>query len=49
MRGMWIYIYDEVTEGVKFSELPETWVCPSCGSDKSDFFEVSPIKSYNYD
>lgn len=34
------YIYDEATEGVKFSELPETWVCPSCGSDKSDFFEV---------
>jgi flavin reductase (DIM6/NTAB) family NADH-FMN oxidoreductase RutF/rubredoxin len=34
------YIYDEATEGVKFSALPETWVCPSCGSDKSDFFEV---------
>jgi flavin reductase (DIM6/NTAB) family NADH-FMN oxidoreductase RutF/rubredoxin len=43
------YIYDEATECVKFSELPETWICPSCGSDKSDFFEVQPIKSYNYD
>jgi flavin reductase (DIM6/NTAB) family NADH-FMN oxidoreductase RutF/rubredoxin len=34
------YIYDEAAEGVKFADLPETWVCPSCGSDKSDFFEL---------
>lgn len=43
------YVYDEAIEGVKFSDLPENWVCPSCGSDKSDFFEVLTIKSYDYD
>jgi flavin reductase (DIM6/NTAB) family NADH-FMN oxidoreductase RutF len=34
------YIYDEEKEAVKFSDLPGSWVCPVCGSEKSDFFEV---------
>jgi flavin reductase (DIM6/NTAB) family NADH-FMN oxidoreductase RutF/rubredoxin len=34
------YIYDEEKENVKFSELPESWICPVCGSEKSDFIEV---------
>jgi flavin reductase (DIM6/NTAB) family NADH-FMN oxidoreductase RutF/rubredoxin len=34
------HIYDEKKEGVKFSELPDSWVCPVCGSGKSDFIEV---------
>ncbi|MGE0015811.1 MAG: rubredoxin [Candidatus Methanomethylophilaceae archaeon] len=31
------YIYDEEKEGVPFNELPDDWVCPSCGASKSDF------------
>ncbi len=35
------YIYDENTENIKFEDLPTGWVCPICGSDKSDFIEIS--------
>jgi flavin reductase (DIM6/NTAB) family NADH-FMN oxidoreductase RutF/rubredoxin len=31
------YIYDEAKEGVKFEDLPDDWVCPVCGEDKSEF------------
>ena len=31
------YIYDEEKEGVKFSDLPEDWVCPLCGVGKNMF------------
>lgn len=31
------YIYDEEKEGVKFSDLPDNWVCPVCGAPKSAF------------
>jgi flavin reductase (DIM6/NTAB) family NADH-FMN oxidoreductase RutF len=34
------YIYNEEEEGVKFSDLPDSWICPVCGSEKSDFIEV---------
>ncbi|MCX6334737.1 MAG: rubredoxin [Bacteroidia bacterium] len=34
------YIYDEEKENARFSELPDSWVCPVCGSEKSDFIEV---------
>ncbi len=34
------FIYDEEKEKVKFSELPDNWVCPVCGSEKSDFIEI---------
>jgi flavin reductase (DIM6/NTAB) family NADH-FMN oxidoreductase RutF/rubredoxin len=34
------YVYDEETEGVKFSDLPDSWTCPICGTEKSDFIEV---------
>lgn len=34
------YIYDEADEGVKFEDLPDDWVCPACGSEKSDFMEI---------
>jgi flavin reductase (DIM6/NTAB) family NADH-FMN oxidoreductase RutF/rubredoxin len=34
------YIYDEADEDVKFADLPEDWVCPVCGSEKSDFVEI---------
>ncbi|NTW32836.1 MAG: High molecular weight rubredoxin [Bacteroidetes bacterium] len=34
------YIYDEATENVKFEDLPSNWVCPLCGTEKSDFFEI---------
>jgi len=31
------YVYDEVKEGKKFSELPKEWVCPVCGAPQSAF------------
>jgi len=34
------YIYDEAKEDKKFSDLPNDWVCPVCGSEKSDFIEI---------
>lgn len=33
------YIYDELKEGVKFSDLPDDWKCPTCGVGK-DMFEL---------
>jgi flavin reductase (DIM6/NTAB) family NADH-FMN oxidoreductase RutF/rubredoxin len=33
------YIYDEAVEKVRFSDLPDDWVCPVCGTEKSEFFE----------
>ena len=34
------YIYDEEKEGVKFSDLPDDWKCPLCGSSKDLFEEI---------
>ena len=42
------YIYDPaagdpdngVAAGTPFESLPEDWVCPECGADKSMFSEV---------
>jgi flavin reductase (DIM6/NTAB) family NADH-FMN oxidoreductase RutF/rubredoxin len=34
------YIYDEAEHDVKFADLPGDWVCPVCGSEKSDFIEI---------
>jgi flavin reductase (DIM6/NTAB) family NADH-FMN oxidoreductase RutF/rubredoxin len=34
------YIYDESIEKIKFNDLPAYWVCPVCGSEKSEFFEI---------
>jgi len=34
------YIYDDASEKVKFEDLPDNWVCPVCGTEKSDFFEI---------
>ncbi len=31
------YVYDDVKEGKKFSDLPKEWVCPVCGAPKSVF------------
>ena len=31
------YVYDEVKEGKKFSDLPKEWVCPVCGAPKTAF------------
>jgi flavin reductase (DIM6/NTAB) family NADH-FMN oxidoreductase RutF/rubredoxin len=33
-------IYDESLEGIRFSDLPDNWVCPTCGSEKADFYEI---------
>lgn len=35
------FIYDDAEEDIPFSELPDDWVCPVCGSEKSDFIEVT--------
>ena len=42
------YIYDPemgepdggIVPGTPFSELPDDWVCPECGVDKSQFSPV---------
>jgi flavin reductase (DIM6/NTAB) family NADH-FMN oxidoreductase RutF/rubredoxin len=34
------FIYDEEKETARFHDLPDSWICPVCGSDKSDFIEV---------
>jgi flavin reductase (DIM6/NTAB) family NADH-FMN oxidoreductase RutF/rubredoxin len=34
------FVYDEAIEKVKFKDLPDDWICPVCGSEKSDFFEI---------
>ncbi|MCF0107078.1 MAG: rubredoxin [Holdemanella sp.] len=31
------YVYDEIKQGVLFSELPDAWRCPLCGAAKSNF------------
>ena len=31
------YVYDEESEGVKFADLPEDWVCPLCSVGKEEF------------
>ena len=35
------YVFDELKEGKKFSELPSEWVCPVCGAPKSVFVLLS--------
>jgi len=42
------YIYDPmvgdvengIPAGTAFEDLPENWVCPICGADKSAFSEI---------
>lgn len=42
------HIYDEalgdpdsgIKPGTKFEDLPDDWVCPVCGVDKSNFSEI---------
>lgn len=42
------YVYDPavgdpengIAPGTPFEEIPEDWVCPDCGLDKSAFTEV---------
>lgn len=43
--GVCGFIYDEakglpqhgIAAGTKFADLPDNWVCPECGSAKSEF------------
>lgn len=30
----------DIAPGTSFEDLPEDWVCPVCGVDKSNFSEV---------
>ena len=34
------YIYDESSQAVSFSDLPNEWVCPLCGVGKDMFEKV---------
>ena len=34
------YIYDDAVESIIFADLPDDWVCPLCGDEKSDFIEI---------
>lgn len=38
------WVYDEEKEGKKFSELPDSYHCPICGSPKSAFVPVGVVK-----
>lgn len=50
------YIYDPkigdpeggIDPGTPFSEIPEDWICPVCGAEKSQFepLEDSALKGY---
>jgi rubredoxin len=39
------YVYEDATgdpahgiaPGTRWSEIPESWICPECGAPKSDF------------
>lgn len=31
------YVYDDATQKVPFSQLPDNWKCPVCGAPKSAF------------
>jgi pyruvate oxidase len=37
------WIYDDFKEKVKFTDLPEEWVCPICGAPKAAFVKLSEI------
>ncbi len=39
------YVYDEVKEGKKFSDLHKEWVCPICGAPQSVFVLLSEEKT----
>jgi rubredoxin len=42
------YIYDpaigdpenDIPPGTRFEDIPEDWLCPLCGADKSQFEEI---------
>jgi glutamate synthase domain-containing protein 2 len=34
------FVYDEAKEGVRWEDLPDDWVCPVCGAEKSFFQEI---------
>lgn len=38
------HIYDEEIEKIKFSDLPDDWVCPTCGVPKYLFEEVQDVQ-----
>jgi rubredoxin len=46
--GVCGYVYDPekgdphggIVPGISFEDLPDFWVCPVCGADKSQFQEV---------
>ena len=40
--GLCSTLYDESKESVPWDQLPDDWVCPVCGSPKSEF---SPVES----
>jgi len=33
------YIYDEQKEETGFDDLPDDWMCPLCGEEKSEFIK----------
>ena len=42
------YIYDpalgdsssHILPGTQFNDLPDSWICPTCGTEKEDFFKI---------
>lgn len=45
-------VSNDIDPGIKFEDLPDDWVCPICGLDKTHFHaekkrESAPFVSYN--
>lgn len=40
--GVCSYVYDEGLEGSAWNDLPDDWICPVCGSPKSQFVALAP-------
>lgn len=39
------FIYDEEKEDKKWDQLPEDWVCPKCGANKSSFKQIAEVET----
>jgi rubredoxin len=39
------FIYDEEKEEKKWDQLPDDWVCPTCGANKSSFKHAAEVKT----
>lgn len=41
--GLCSHVYDEALESVAWTDLPDDWTCPVCGSPKSEFHLIEEV------